>query len=296
MDYLPYTAGQATVTERWITLTDGVKLKLIDFQPQQVGTDADGQPLRPMLFVAGWISLLEGWKNFLPTFTPHRRVLYLETREKISAQLPNNHEDKQAVLFDMPRMVQDLAEVVTAENLSSGGYELVGSSLGATAIAEFLALEQSTEQPAALPHKAVLIAPNADFPFPKWGVPLMRHAPSFLWTVFKPLIKWYLRTFRVEEPEQAAKYEKTIESADIFKLRRNAITLIDYQIWPRLSKIVTPTLVIAASSDKLHGIDNIERMGREIPNATTTILDSNKATHAQPCSNIIQEFLRGTSS
>lgn len=294
MNYSPYTLDQARVTERWVRMSDGVELKLLDFQPH----DPTAAASRPMLFVAGWISMLEGWKKFLPIFTVQRRVLYLETREKISAKLPAATRDD--IRFDMPRMVQDLQEVVQAEQLAAGQYDLVGSSLGATAIAEFLALGEQIESAKKIaqaeqvdqPNKAVLIAPNADFPFPKWGLPLMRYAPSFLWDVFKPVIKWYLRTFRVKEPEQAAKYAKTIDSADIFKLRRNAITLIDYEIWPRLSQISTPTLVIAASSDKLHGIENIERMGREIPNATTEILESNKATHAEPCSQVIQQFLR----
>lgn len=284
--YAEYCAGQAQATERWITLSDGVQLKLIDFQPNTPTST------RPLLFVAGWISLIDGWKQFLPTFTANRRVLYLETREKYSAQLPVGESGKRLdVAFDMPRMTLDLQEVVLAEGLTSAGYDLVGSSLGATTITEYLAVAAEDDQ-APEPHKAALIAPNADFPFPKWGLPIMRYGPSVLWTIFKPVLKWYLRNFRVSEPEQAAKYQKTIDQADLYKLRRNAVALIDYEIWSKLPAINTPTLVIAASSDKLHGIDNIQRMGELIAQAQIEILESNKATHAQPCSAAIVEFLQ----
>lgn len=307
-DYSVYTAGLATAQERQLTLSDGVRLKLIDFIPTAANSSVnplnplnpsnpsnpmDSKDTRPLLFVAGWISLIDGWKDFLPVFTANRRVVYVETREKQSAELPSDRPatKQPAIRFDMDRMVQDLQEVVADQGWEEQDYDLVGSSLGATAIAEYLA---ETNPAVIKPHRAALIAPNADFPFPKWSLPIMRYAPLGLWAVLKPVAKWYLRNFRVEEPEQAAKYEKTLDSADIHRLKRNAITLIDYKIWPKLPLVTTPTLVIGASADKLHGLENIQRMGQEIPNGTTETLSSNKATHSAECAVLIQSYLDHT--
>ena len=58
MEYSEYTAPETNVSEYYVQMSDGVSLKMLDFQP---GADSSNKPI--ILFVAGWISQLQGWKS-----------------------------------------------------------------------------------------------------------------------------------------------------------------------------------------------------------------------------------------
>ena len=73
-----YTAG-VKVDEYFVKVSDGVELKIIDFHPEN---DTPEKPL--FIFVAGWVSLISGWKEVLRRLTSSCRTLYIETREKIT--------------------------------------------------------------------------------------------------------------------------------------------------------------------------------------------------------------------
>ncbi len=57
----------------------GVRLTVHEWQP---GTGAD-----PLVFVAGWISIIEGWRPLLEVLVRERPVIYIESREKRSAAI-----------------------------------------------------------------------------------------------------------------------------------------------------------------------------------------------------------------
>ena len=64
-----------------LTVEEGVRLELYQWRPEQE-TVAE-----PILFVAGWISLVRGWKPLLERLVTTHPVYYLETREKRSAEI-----------------------------------------------------------------------------------------------------------------------------------------------------------------------------------------------------------------
>ena len=70
----------AAYSERWIAVQDGVELKVREWRP-----DDTGQP--PLYFVAGWVSVVEGWRPLLEVLVRRRPVIYIETREKRSAKI-----------------------------------------------------------------------------------------------------------------------------------------------------------------------------------------------------------------
>ena len=59
----------------------GVRLRVFKWSPDEVG---DGDPI---FFVAGWISLVSGWRPLLEVLVRNHPVYYLETREKASAEI-----------------------------------------------------------------------------------------------------------------------------------------------------------------------------------------------------------------
>ncbi|HNU90456.1 MAG TPA: hypothetical protein PKO25_01110 [Spirochaetota bacterium] len=279
MDYSEYAGEGCTVKEYHFAVSDGVALKIIDFIPKR---DNDRRPV--ILFVAGWISAISGWTGVIKTLSAEYRTIYLETREKRSSIVPRNRR----VGFAMDRLAADIREAV--EKLVPGRREFVmaGSSLGASAILEYLA------QPGRKPLCAILVGPNAEFRFPRFlGYVIPAFPPSF-YLVLKPVVKWYLRNFRLDkknEQEQVKKYESTLDAADPYKLKYNAIAIRNYSIWHVLPEVKTPVLIIGAALDKLHGNEALNKMVGLLPRAGYRELASNKETHSEKAGELIIDFI-----
>jgi pimeloyl-ACP methyl ester carboxylesterase len=281
MDYSQYTDNSTTVKEYMFEVSDGVSLKIIDFTPRNVSQE---KPV--ILFVAGWISLISGWKGVLKVLTADHRVLYLESREKKSSAVP----DVKKVSFSMERLKLDIGEIIEKVIPPSEKFILAGSSLGASAILEYCGSEKRK------PLSAVLIGPNAEFRFPKiLGTVIPALHPSLYFSV-KPVIKWYLRNFRLDKKnsrEQIGKYENTLDCADPYKLKANALAIRNYAIWDHIDNITVPCLIIGATTDTLHGTGNIKRLMKIIPDSTYIELKSNMETHSEKAGRVIVEYIQG---
>ncbi|MDO9515173.1 MAG: alpha/beta hydrolase [Syntrophales bacterium] len=276
MTYSQCTDPDVRVEEDHILTSDGVTLRMIDFVPPC------DTPERPMVvFVAGWISLIDGWKDVLRRLTPRYRTLYVETREKASAGLPRRPA---RVDFSMPRMSRDIGEIVERKVGPEKAFSLAGSSMGATVILDYVSSAQRQ------PELSILIAPICELIYPFWLPLLLRPVPPSLYTAIKPMLKWYLGNIRVDkqkEPEQAKKYEGTLDAAEPGRLKANAFAIKDYSLWEKLPDITSPVLIIGARSDTLHGSDIVSRMARLIPDVETEMMSSNRETHSERMGDLI---------
>ncbi len=279
MDYSAYAGDGCSVKDYHFTVSDGVVLKIIDFIPRR---DNDKRPV--IFFVAGWISAISGWRGVLKVISSEYRTIYLETREKQSSIVPK----KTRVSFSMDRLSADIREAVEKLIPPRRTFIMAGSSLGGTAIIDYLAKEGRK------PLCAVLVGPNAEFRFPKFlGSVIPAFPPSF-YLVLKPFVKWYLRNFRLDkknEQEQVKKYEATLDAADPYKLKYNAIAIRNYSIWHILSDVSTPVLVVGAALDKLHGNESLKKMVAALPRASYRELASNKETHSEKAGELIVDFI-----
>jgi pimeloyl-ACP methyl ester carboxylesterase len=284
MDYSQYTENSTTVKEYMLGLSDGVSLKIIDFTPQNIS------PKKPViLFVAGWISLISGWEGVLKVLLADYRILYLESREKQSSMVP----DVKKVSFSIQRLTFDLGEIIEKVIPPSGEFILAGSSLGATAILEYCGSGKRK------PLSAILVAPNTEFRFPKileLIVPVMH--PSLYFSI-KPVIKWYLKNFRLDKKnslEQIKKYENTLDCADPYKLKANALALRNYKLSDRVDRIAVPCLIVGATTDTLHDTGNIKQLIKIIPDAKYIELASNMETHSEKAGHIIAKYVESKMS
>lgn len=269
MPYHEFSSNGTAISECYFTTSDGVSLKVIDFVPSGGGIS---QPV--VVFVPGWISHISGWQEVLKEITPRYRTLYLETREKISARLPA----EAAVDFSIDRMRMDLSEFVLAKVPADRPFCFVGSSLGSTIILEYL-MEKNRQ-----PFDAYLIAPNCEFRFPLWFVVAVLILPLSLYPLMKSVLKWYLRNFRLDkqrEPEQVKKYEGTIDAAEPKRLKASALALRGYSLWHKLPNITSPVMVIAATTDILHSVSEIQTMVDLLPCGRLETMASNRETHSK---------------
>ncbi|MDH3813536.1 MAG: alpha/beta hydrolase [Acidobacteriota bacterium] len=278
----PVSAPRVQFKERRLTVEEGVSLRLFEWQPE----NEDGAD--PILFVAGWISLVTGWVPLLEKLVRNRPVYYLETREKSSAEITQDLMRPSS--FSVPRLAEDLVEVSNQLDLDHDRAVLFGSSMGSNAILEALKGDRLKAK------GAFVVGPNAEFHFPWWGRPLV-HLPSSVYSAAKPFVLWYLRTFRVnerEDPEQMARYVRTVRAADPKRIMLSARAVIDYDAMPGLDTISSPVAVAYAANDTLHGAEEVQRIVDTMPRGVAVKCPSNTYMHTAEVVTDLDRFLAGS--
>ncbi len=273
-----FCAKDVSFKSEMIPIDNRVSLKLIIFTPPAKNNNP------AIVFIPGWISLIDGWSDVLQEMTKDFTVYYLETREKISSQISGNAD------ISVEAIGKDIVNLISKLNLKTNEYILFGSSLGASAIldcAYFL-----NEKPLCL----VLIGPNAVIKIPRFGIFLLNLFYPPLYNFCKPYVKWYLKNFRLntkDDNEQYLKYCNTLDAADPWKLKKAALALSKYSVWNSLSSINIPSLLIGASKDKIHEPGNLRKIVSMLKHSTNTDLGTNKETHSKKVVEEMRKYLAG---
>jgi len=274
----PIESGQE-YRERWIPTSDGVELKVMSWQPS-VPSDPN-----PIMFIAGWISVIEGWRPLLEALVRQRPVHYVETREKRSARIPPERLRTEA--FSLNRLADDLCTIADVLKVDRHTSVWFGSSMGANAILEAL-------KGGRLPARgAFLIGPNAEFHFPWWGRPIV-YLPAAAYNPARRFAIWYLRNFRVDakaEPDQMKRYVRTLNAADPLRLKLSARAVIDYTVWPDLESVAAPVAIAYASSDILHGEKEARAILSKLSAGQAVECESNTYMHRAGVVQEIDEFI-----
>ena len=261
-------------------MQDGVELKVMEWWP-----DRTGQP--PLYFVAGWVSVVEGWRPLLEVLVRRRPVVYIETREKRSARIDRRRMRVEE--FSVERLAEDLCAVARALGADRSSAIWFGSSMGSTAILESL-------KGGRLPARAAfLVGPNAEFHFPRWSLPLLR-VPAGSYSVAKHFVIWYLRHFRVDvrrEPDQMRRYERTLNAAEPLRLKLSARAVVGYSLWPELGTVTVPVAIAYASSDVLHHEGEAKSIVATLPAGLAVECPSNTYMHRAEVARDIDEFIAG---
>jgi hypothetical protein len=145
---------------------------------------------------------------------------------------------------------------------------------------------------------AFLIGPNAEFHFPWWGRPLV-HLPPWVYSAAKPFVLWYLRNFRVnsrEDPEQMARYVRTIRAADPERIMLSARAVINYDAMPGLETVTVPVAVAFAASDTLHGENEVQRIVDAMPRGRAVSCPSNTYMHTAAVIADLDRFIEEATS
>lgn len=264
-DLSQFCAPGTTYKQEMIPVAENVSLKVITFTPSQK-TDNP-----PVIFVPGWITLMSAWKIVLHEMTKDFPIYYIETREKISSQVVGKAG------YGVEDIGKDIVQLVKHFNLKDNRYILFGSSLGASALLDSCRFLDRA------PFCMVLIGPNAVFRVPRFGKIFIYFLPPRLFLLVKPLVKWYLKTFRLDiksDYEQYEKYCGNIDSADPWKLKKAIMKLWNWQAWNLLPGIKYPVVIFGASKDSLHEPENLKQMVAMLPKADIIDLETNKGTHS----------------
>jgi pimeloyl-ACP methyl ester carboxylesterase len=274
----PIRCEGATFSTRSVDVDEGVSLRVLTWDP---GERADAPPL---VFVSGWVSAVEGWASLLRALSRRRVVHYVESREKSSATIVRRRVGPED--FSIDRLAADLVEATRVLGVDHGESLLVGSSMGATSVLEGLKAGRLGAR------GAFLIAPNTEFRFPFWGHAVV-HLPAASYHVIKHVVLWYLRTFRVDarkEPEQMARYDRTLRAAHPQRIKLSAMAVRGFEIWPRLETVAAPVAVAWAPTDTLHDETSVERLLGALPRSTPVRCPSNLYMHRDDLVPDIERF------
>jgi len=274
-NYSAFCHRGASYKVEYSVLPTGVELLTVIFTPPE--------PLNtpPVVFIPGLASIIENFRETVVELTRNHTVYYIETREKKSAKINRKHR------FSVEDVTSDIVHFTEQEFTDHSRYVIAGYSLGATAIAE--AFPQMSNKPEGI----VLIEPNSSFPFHGWLLFLARAARVIYYPI-KPLLKWYLRHFRINLEEDYEMYLincRILDSADPVRLGRAIRHLSTYRMEGCLEKISVPTLVIVASKDRFHSHDEGTDIAGRISNSHCLDLTDNKRTHSAEMGRIISDFI-----
>ncbi len=259
-----------------VAVEPGVQLSILEWRP---GTGAG-----PLVFVAGWVSVLEGWRPLLEVLVQHRPVIYVETREKSSAEIEPRLLRPSS--FAIPRLGEDLIAVCDALDIDPARRVFFASSMGANAVLEAM---KGGGCPA---RGAFLIGPNAEFRYPWWGHGLVLF-PASLYRAVRPFLEWYLRRFRVnadDDPEQMTRYRRTLRAAHPHRLKQSARAVIGYSLLPGLDTVRVPVAVAYAASDTLHEGAEVARIVGALPHGVAVECPTNSYMHSAAVADDLSRF------
>jgi pimeloyl-ACP methyl ester carboxylesterase len=254
--------------------------------------------IEPIILVHGFGSKKETWIAQIPSLSKYYRVISFDNRGAGKSDRPN-HPYTMEILADDIAGLMDYLKIKKAK-------AVIGWSLGGMIVQHFLLKYQERVE------KAVLLLTNykgvgGELYKKNWleGLELLKKDPeAYFWEgarlnfhhefrkemELNPKKKFY-GCWSVEDLIR----EKTINPPTSSDIENQAAALETHNTLDRLHEIRVPTLLIAASHDRLCPKITMEEMNQKIPNSTLMVIQ--RAGHEAPHSNapevnkMIIEFL-----
>ena len=247
----------------YVSLPTGVELLTVVFSPPEPRDNT------AILFLPGFVSIIENFRETLIELTRTYEVYYVETREKGSARINGRH------LFTVEEITSDIVHFAEKKIPEGISWVIVGYSLGATIAAE--SFSRLTNRPEAV----ILIEPNAAFPFGR-GLRLLTRFAPYIYKPLKPLLKWYMRTFIIDTKEDLEMYLiycRNIDTAIPERLGAAVRQLAPYRMDECLPGISVPSLVVGSE------------IARRIKGSSYLDMADNTRTHSAEMADEIERFI-----
>ena len=266
--------------EIFCEMSDGTKVRILDF-------DLAEKPNKYTIFlIPGFVTVFLSWEKLIEILAKDFRVLYFESREKSSSIFPNRRLRRSTTLS---KMAYDIKEVIEQLELDKQDYITICSSTGGTILVEALSEKWLS------PNGAIMVGPTIEYHI-KFVAPLLISiVPNFLKILFMPLFRWYMGVVHVdkkEHPKQYAKYVRAGEEAHLRKIAKVLRQMYRYSCWDMPPKVETKTLLVGASTDRVHATEETLRTHELMPNSSYIDVGDNIAAHDQPLADALYDFIK----
>jgi long-chain acyl-CoA synthetase len=216
-----------------------------------------------IMFIHGYAGCAETWEYQINHFSRSYRVIVPDLRG-------HGQSDAPLTQYTMPELVADIDTIADTLNLPEK-FILVGHSFGGS-----ICVEYANAHPERL-EKLVLIATAGEYPLPKKAAWAYRLPLDLLRPLWKYRPRW---------------------NAELHVMKRMMLNnLRQWQGWPLLRNITTPTLVITGERDRYFPRQVFEEVGHMVPGAE--VYDVGSAKHKvqlerhQAVNRAIERFISG---
>ncbi len=237
---------------------------------------------RPIVLVPGWGAIPSGFQNFFNVVHNRAEVILIETREKRSSRL-----QRSTARLDMSQKARDVQAVLNYCGLTANkDFLLMGTCWGAAVILQGL-IDQVTKAPTI-----VLLDPMHTLWFPKWIIryigPL---TPTWFWAMIKPLAK-KIALWGMEAETQRQRAEAFIDNATIWKWKRAAQQVVDFELLGQVGNIQQEVFVFNGTGDKIHDQRNYPQLAQEMPRGRFIYMQTDESRRETLVGLIALEFAK----
>jgi len=229
-----------------------------------------------LIIIPGFASIVLGWDEFLMRAKDFFNIYYLETREKSSSMLSKKSE------YTVDRISSDIGEMMAVLGLKPQETIFFSSSFGSIVTADAVSKKKVE------PFLTILVGPPFRIEMPPAFRYLLFIVPSFIYRLFAPIGKFWIKKSKSESPKQAAKYIRVIDEGDPKKWKKFCTRLAFDVYWDSYAGIESKVLVIDESEDKMHQSKITKKIASSIKNCEIVDLKTNEFTHSAG----IAEFLK----
>ena len=263
--------------EFYVDVGRDVKLRILKWTPINCTSDNKNQ----LIMIPGWGSVFEGWRPLLSEWASRRSIIYVETREKKSAIIEKKINKKD---FQMSEHAKDLIEVMRFFELNMDEVDWFASSLGATILLEGFQKETIGGR------SAILIGPNVNFKPPLWVNLFLRFpVPKFIYPILSKIVLFALEK-RLKEEGQKIRYRRMFKAQDLLRMMLSARYNIDYEMNLEFPDNNISSAILSAESDKLHALEGVVEISKNLPNCKLINIPSNQYAHEAGVLKEIEEF------
>ncbi len=267
------------ITELIIEMDDGVKLKIVKFQPK------NNLLKPPIFFIPGFLSIITHWGVLIDHLVKNGYTLYvMETREKQSSSATKKSK------FNSKRYLDDLAESLLEVKLKDN-FILMGSSLGSGMIIKYLSAQKNNGSP--YPEKGILLEAIYNTNSIRKAISIAK-LPKSVFSMVKnisaKIVPKVLRQFKL----YPTKYQTLIESinqADSSIMRICLINAKDENLRAYLKEITIPVFVVGAIEDKIHDLEQSRAISEEVSNGSFDSIDFNNTISLEELAKRISSFI-----
>ncbi len=232
-----------------------------------------------LVLVAGWVSIVLGWDDFLQEAKDFFNILYVETREKATSKVPKKGK------FDLDRYALDIKEAIEYHQLKEKDTIILTTSFSAILVALML------KNLGINPYLSILVGPIERISLPLAIKLALIILPSWMFNLIKPIGFCWVRKFKTEDEYQAARYIRAISDSDPRKWKKTIKHVAFAKFWDFYEGLENNILVIDESEDPLHDTEKTNKIASLMINSRLIDIKTNRAAHSSPMINIIRETI-----
>lgn len=212
------------------------------------------QASRPVVFVSGWGTVPQSFHDFFGALFPETDLYHVETREKSSSTIA-----RRRARFDMHAFAEDVRTVMETLGLPGREPVLAGTCFGSAVVLHGLACD-ILDAPTV-----ICVDPMTHLWMPRWIIRWLGPVvPAFVLRLLRPLIRGIVLA-GMREPVQRRRTKTFIDSSTVWKWRRAAMALQDWNLFDHASRVDRPVHVVNGSKDRFHDADAYPDVARALP-------------------------------